>query len=784
MAKCPAHDDKNGSLHITEKDGGLLMHCFAGCEFDEVIAAVGVEKKDFPFPGGSNRPPQNRWKYGVTLQEYAMDRLYSIDALKSFGLSDAMHATKNGRQFPCIDMPYLDADGKLLKVRKRVLLHKHPEDKFTRFIWSNEGNPLPLYGLWKQPGSKKYVILVEGESDCQALWQAGLSAIGVPGASNYSEENHQTTLDQYETIYVHLEKDSGGLTMWNRFTGDDGKHDASPLMAKMRFFYLPEDYKDPSDLWQQLRGDASRFVVAMRDAVRKAKPASRFQKPDAWNASRKAKGNSGRDQRATSSAGNGSKGGAESHSHGGRPPADYQGLARAFFAAELLQDGLPKLRHWRNQWYRYDGRCYNGCGDADVAAQVMSYLQRNGNAERFGVQASNSAKENVLANLKSYELCSLPAETPISTWISSGESAGNWLPMENCALDITKAMLYDEMDALTSDDIASMTRPLSPDLLVTTAMVYPFDHEAKCPMFMDWLASTLPDPDVQNMVQMMVGLLLVPDTSYNVCFFFYGQGGTGKSTFLEILRKVIGDDNICRVPLLAFENRFATFPLAEKLVNMVGEMATDDPQGKLRYIEGDFKDSVSGGMVNVEHKGKDAISAPCIARHVFATNALPVFFDKSEGIWDRLRIIPFTQRFRGTQRENRNIAKDIVAKELSGIFLWALHGLRQLRELKTFPEPLACQAAKMEHRRKCDVEGTYARENYEIVMKEEVNVAVAYEHFTDYLQKAGLQKRSQQKLVDAMLRIWPDAEIATGNSGYKVFKNLHLKVALKQTSDF
>src|SRR5262249_19106128 len=43
MARCPAHDDKNPSLSINEREGKILLHCHAGCSFENVIAAVGVE---------------------------------------------------------------------------------------------------------------------------------------------------------------------------------------------------------------------------------------------------------------------------------------------------------------------------------------------------------------------------------------------------------------------------------------------------------------------------------------------------------------------------------------------------------------------------------------------------------------------------------------------------------------------------------------------------------------------------------------------------------------------
>ena len=47
MACCPAHNDKSPSLSIKEtKDGDVLLHCFAGCGVDDVVAALGLEMSD------------------------------------------------------------------------------------------------------------------------------------------------------------------------------------------------------------------------------------------------------------------------------------------------------------------------------------------------------------------------------------------------------------------------------------------------------------------------------------------------------------------------------------------------------------------------------------------------------------------------------------------------------------------------------------------------------------------------------------------------------------------
>jgi len=64
LARCPAHADKSPSLSIREcDDGRVLLNCFAGCQFQEIVAASGVSLDEL-FPpktlGGDYKPPERR----------------------------------------------------------------------------------------------------------------------------------------------------------------------------------------------------------------------------------------------------------------------------------------------------------------------------------------------------------------------------------------------------------------------------------------------------------------------------------------------------------------------------------------------------------------------------------------------------------------------------------------------------------------------------------------------------------------------------------------------------
>ncbi len=82
-ACCPAHDDKGPSLAVRElPDGRVLVHCFAGCETESVLGALGMDMSDL-FPPDVKRREYGHGKPGVKPAFYASDlmRIIAFEAL-------------------------------------------------------------------------------------------------------------------------------------------------------------------------------------------------------------------------------------------------------------------------------------------------------------------------------------------------------------------------------------------------------------------------------------------------------------------------------------------------------------------------------------------------------------------------------------------------------------------------------------------------------------------------------------------------------------------------------
>jgi putative DNA primase/helicase len=277
---------------------------------------------------------------------------------------------------------------------------------------------------------------------------------------------------------------------------------------------------------------------------------------------------------------------------------------------------------------------------------------------------------------------------------------------------------------------------------------------------------------------MLYGLSLVPDTRYEVAFFLFGESGTGKSVCLHILEHLVGVANCCCLPLSKFTEKHSLHLLTENLLNIVGDLPTNDGRSGLHAAEGTLKDSTSGGNLPVERKGKDPLSAPAIARNIFGTNELPPFADRSNGIWSRLRIIPFDQVFRNTKRDNKNLKYEIVREELPGIFLWAVHGLARLRNLPAFPECPGGLEQKQRHRANCDHEREFLDEYYEECRGTYIIKTELYHAYRNFCADSGYRPKNAANFYQEVGRVFPNVletrqRVPEGN--VRIYENLAKK---------
>ncbi|GJH04487.1 DNA primase [Paraburkholderia terrae] len=102
IARCPAHRDRRPSLAITEKaNGALLLHCFAGCEIDDIVAAVGLDLSDLfpPRKAGvhSTKPAMRRFSAEQVLRTATLELIEIVLIVGAIDRRGSVTATERDR---------------------------------------------------------------------------------------------------------------------------------------------------------------------------------------------------------------------------------------------------------------------------------------------------------------------------------------------------------------------------------------------------------------------------------------------------------------------------------------------------------------------------------------------------------------------------------------------------------------------------------------------------------------------------------------------------------------
>jgi DNA primase len=182
MALCPAHDDHNPSLSIDEsEDGGVLVHCFAGCLPERVCGVLGI--------GLGERGPKK-------------DRRNSSFPQQTTSKSRPVVATYD----------YTDEDGKLLfqvlRYEPKRFCQRRPDGR-GGWLYNLNNTRRVLYRLpdLLRADTSAMVFIVEGEKDAERLVTLGLVATTNPGgAGKWRSEYVQGLRDRYVCVVPDNDK--------------------------------------------------------------------------------------------------------------------------------------------------------------------------------------------------------------------------------------------------------------------------------------------------------------------------------------------------------------------------------------------------------------------------------------------------------------------------------------------------------------------------------------------------------------------------------------------------
>jgi putative DNA primase/helicase len=295
-------------------------------------------------------------------------------------------------------------------------------------------------------------------------------------------------------------------------------------------------------------------------------------------------------------------------------------------------------------------------------------------------------------------------------------------------------------------------RPASPQWFSTTVLPFDYVEGATCARWETFLNQVMEaDEERIRLIQEWVGYLLTPDTSHHKFLVAEGEGANGKSVLLEVLSALLGVENVSHVPLEMFGQRFQLTPTIDKLANICAEV------GEITAVaEGVLKQFTAGDRMYFDRKGIPGVMRYPTARLILATNSKPRFKDRSMGIWRRVILVPF--RFTvPAERQDRDLPRKLK-EELPGIFLWALAGLRRLREVGHFTTPEVCFEAIREYQAESNPARVFITENVSRSPGKLLPCAELYQAYVWWAKASGFEALNSNLFGKELRKVFPDIE--------------------------
>lgn len=187
-------------------------------------------------------------------------------------------------------------------------------------------------------------------------------------------------------------------------------------------------------------------------------------------------------------------------------------------------------------------------------------------------------------------------------------------------------------------DIRDMTlKPMSPEYSESIKIDYSYSKYSYSETVDDFFNNiSCKDEEVKALLFEAIGYALLKTSELQTSFTLVGSGRNGKSTYLDLLKKVVGRKNFTSISYKDLANNFRASDLLDKLCSIADDISAQPLNDSDLY-----KSITAGEDIMLERKYKDARTLPLFATLFFACNKLPRTPDTSDGFFRRQTLIPF-----------------------------------------------------------------------------------------------------------------------------------------------
>lgn len=253
--------------------------------------------------------------------------------------------------------------------------------------------------------------------------------------------------------------------------------------------------------------------------------------------------------------------------------------------------------------------------------------------------------------------------------------------------------------------------------LISKLVPIEYDPQAKAPEFEKFVSEVFAEKEeLINYIQRLFGYTLTGHTREQMFGLCWGEGSNGKTTLLERLKTIMGEYAVSS-PADTFMPRKPGAPTND-LARLAGKrlvIAVETSEGR-RLDEEIIKKLTGGDTVSARFLNREFFDFSPVFKLFIVTNHKPVIRGTDPGIWRRVRLVPFTQRWysqdeEGTPKRDERLV-DKLQTELPGILAWAVRGA-VLWHQSGLATPSDVLAATKGYREEMDLVGRFLTERCE-----------------------------------------------------------------------
>jgi len=368
-------------------------------------------------------------------------------------------------------------------------------------------------------------------------------------------------------------------------------------------------------------------------------------------------------------------------------------------AARFMTQHGPGVRYcnlWK-KWLLWDGKRWL----IDETQQVKRYARetvRRLYEEASAIEDPKWRKTLAAHALKSEGHASLTAMLALAQMdcpiLPTELDANRWvLNVANGTLDLQTGLLGPHVQ----QQMISKITPIN------------YDATASATLWEDFLDRTFAgNQELLTWLQRAIGYSLTGETGEQSFFLCYGTGSNGKSTFLNVLRALLGEyaEQASFQTFLQVQNETVRNDLA-KLQSCRFVAAIEAEQGR-RLAESMIKQLTGGDPISTRFLFGEYFTFVPQFKIWLATNHKPEIRGTDHAMWRRVKLIPFLCTISEEERDEE--LSDKLKAELPGILAWAVRGCLDWQQWRLTPAPDIVESATASYRQEQDTLGQFIEE--------------------------------------------------------------------------